>query len=84
VWRICETLLIGFVFVCTCGGCNLALRRRTQLLMHNQDQDMLLMKPGDDKTIFKMDVERGQVVDEWVCSGEGQPAACWADNRLQS
>lgn len=38
-----------------------------QLLMHNQDQDMLLIKPGDDKTIFKMDVERGQVVDEWVC-----------------
>jgi hypothetical protein len=52
--------------------------------MHNQDQDMLLMKPGDDKTIFKMDVERGQVVDEWVCSGEEQATASSADNRLLS
>ena len=39
----------------------------TQMMLHNQDQNMLMLKENDSHTIFKMDVERGQVVEEWVC-----------------
>eukprot|EP01119_Soliformovum_irregulare_P020174 TRINITY_DN64_c1_g1_i2.p1 TRINITY_DN64_c1_g1~~TRINITY_DN64_c1_g1_i2.p1 ORF type:complete len:598 (-),score=213.06 TRINITY_DN64_c1_g1_i2:151-1944(-) len=40
-----------------------------KIMLHNRDSDMLLLHPDDDKKIFKMDLERGQVVEEWKADG---------------
>jgi len=36
-----------------------------KVMLHNQDQDLLMMKPKDDHNIYKMDLEYGKVVEQW-------------------
>ena len=36
-----------------------------KIILHNQDQDLLMMKPGDTHQIYKMDLEYGKVTEEW-------------------
>lgn len=38
----------------------------SKVMLHEQDSAMLMMHPGDDKTVFKMDLETGKVV-EGMC-----------------
>jgi hypothetical protein len=37
-----------------------------KVMLHQQDSSMLLLHPNDSTKIFKMDLERGSVVEEWV------------------
>lgn len=34
-------------------------------MLHNQDASMVIMKPDDPHTLFRMDLDRGSVVEEW-------------------
>jgi hypothetical protein len=36
-----------------------------QIMLHNQDSDMLVMDPNNKNSVFRMDLERGKIVDEW-------------------
>jgi hypothetical protein len=36
-----------------------------KVMLHDQDSSMLMMKPGDQHNIYKMDLEYGKVVEEW-------------------
>lgn len=36
-----------------------------QVMLHNQDASMILMNPNDPHSLFRMDLDRGQVVEEW-------------------
>ncbi|KZW04210.1 VID27-domain-containing protein [Exidia glandulosa HHB12029] len=36
-----------------------------KIMLHNQDASMVLMKPDDPHTLYRMDLERGAVVEEW-------------------
>ena len=36
-----------------------------KVMLHNQDTSLLMMKPGDEHKIYRMDLERGKVVEEW-------------------
>jgi len=36
-----------------------------KIMLHNQDQDLLMMKHKDDHNIYKMDLEYGKVVEQW-------------------
>src|ERR1700744_4126278 len=35
------------------------------MMLHDQDNTMLLMDPSEENSLFKMDIERGKVVEEW-------------------
>jgi len=37
----------------------------SQILLHQQDQSMLVLDPHDHKKVLRMDLERGSIVDEW-------------------
>lgn len=37
-------------------------------MLHNQDSDMLVMDPNNKNSVFRMDLERGKIVDEWKVS----------------
>lgn len=37
-------------------------------MLHNQDADMLLLDPGHQNSVMRMDLEYGKVVDEWKVS----------------
>lgn len=37
----------------------------SKVMLHQQDSCMLLMNPANDKSIYKMDLEYGKVIDEW-------------------
>src|ERR1700749_5041858 len=34
-------------------------------MLHNQDASMILMKDDDPHTLYRMDLDRGKVVEEW-------------------
>jgi hypothetical protein len=36
-----------------------------KVMLHERDKTMLLMKPGDEHNIYKMDIEYGKVVEDW-------------------
>jgi hypothetical protein len=36
-----------------------------KMMLHNQDSQMIMMKPGDEHNLHVMDLEYGKVVDEW-------------------
>ncbi|KAI8897366.1 VID27 cytoplasmic protein-domain-containing protein [Globomyces pollinis-pini] len=36
-----------------------------KLMLHKDDTSLLMLKPGDDKKVYKMDLDYGKVVDEW-------------------
>ncbi|KAI9013163.1 VID27 cytoplasmic protein-domain-containing protein [Gaertneriomyces semiglobifer] len=36
-----------------------------KVMLHEQDSSMVLMKPGDDHNLYKMDLEYGKVVEQW-------------------
>jgi hypothetical protein len=36
-----------------------------KVMLHEQDSSMLLMREGEDKKIYKMDLEYGKVVEEY-------------------
>ncbi|TPX68235.1 hypothetical protein SpCBS45565_g03234 [Spizellomyces sp. 'palustris'] len=36
-----------------------------KIMLHEQDSSMVMMKPGDDHNLYKMDLEYGKVVEEW-------------------
>jgi hypothetical protein len=36
-----------------------------QIMLHNQDSDMLVMDPNNKNSVYRMDLERGKIVDEW-------------------
>ncbi|KAI8930382.1 VID27 cytoplasmic protein-domain-containing protein [Entophlyctis helioformis] len=36
-----------------------------RVMLHEQDSSLLLMAPNDGQKVFKMDLERGKVVEEW-------------------
>lgn len=38
-----------------------------KVMLHEQDRSMILMNPKDPASLFKMDLEYGKVVEEWVC-----------------
>ena len=38
------------------------------MMLHNQDSDMLLLDPNNRKSVYRMDLEYGKVVDEWRIS----------------
>ncbi|KAJ3070723.1 hypothetical protein HDU98_006244 [Podochytrium sp. JEL0797] len=37
----------------------------SKVLLHDQDRSMILMKPNEEHVVYRMDLERGQVVEEW-------------------
>ncbi|KAI9028570.1 VID27 cytoplasmic protein-domain-containing protein [Hyaloraphidium curvatum] len=37
----------------------------SKIMLHQRDRDLLMMKPGDEHNIYRMDLERGQVVEKW-------------------
>ena len=37
----------------------------TKLMLHDNDSSLVLMRPGDEYSLYKMDLERGEVVEEW-------------------
>ncbi|ORY42614.1 VID27-domain-containing protein [Rhizoclosmatium globosum] len=37
----------------------------TKVLLHDQDRSMLLMRPNEQHTVYRMDLEVGKVVEEW-------------------
>ncbi len=37
-------------------------------MLHQRDSKMLLLDPAKEDTVFCMDLERGQVIEEWVCA----------------
>jgi len=38
-------------------------------ILHKQDRSMLLLHPDENKTVFRMDLERGDIVEEWKTDG---------------
>jgi hypothetical protein len=36
-----------------------------KVMLHKEDSSLIMMKPNDDHTLYKMDLEYGKVVDEW-------------------
>ncbi|TPX32054.1 hypothetical protein SmJEL517_g04768 [Synchytrium microbalum] len=36
-----------------------------KVMLHEQDSSMLIMKPNEEHSIFRMDLERGRIVEEW-------------------
>lgn len=36
-------------------------------MLHDQDQHMVMLNPSDRKKIYSMDLNRDDVVEEWVC-----------------
>lgn len=40
----------------------------SKIMLHQRDQDLLMMKPGDEHNIYRMDLERGKVVESWKVS----------------
>jgi hypothetical protein len=41
-----------------------------KVILHQQDSSMLLLHPHDATKVFKMDLERGKVVEEWRTEGQ--------------
>lgn len=37
----------------------------TKLMLHDNDSSLVLMKPGNQNSLYKMDLERGEVIEEW-------------------
>jgi hypothetical protein len=37
-----------------------------RLMLHNEDENLLLLHPTEQNKVFKMDLTRGDVVEEWV------------------
>lgn len=37
----------------------------SKMMLHQEDRALLLMNPDDPHSVYKMDLERGKVVDEW-------------------
>jgi hypothetical protein len=35
-------------------------------MLHNEDENLLLLHPTEQNKVFKMDLTRGDVVEEWV------------------
>lgn len=48
--------------VSTLGGQYFSPRK---VMLHEQDSSMLIMKPGETQKVFKMDLERGKIVEEY-------------------
>lgn len=38
----------------------------SKIMLHNEDSSLLLMNPENNHSIYRMDLERGSVVDEWT------------------
>ena len=36
-----------------------------KVMVQKEDSSLIMMKPNDDHTLYKMDLEYGKVVDEW-------------------
>ncbi|KAJ3011098.1 hypothetical protein HKX48_007017 [Thoreauomyces humboldtii] len=36
-----------------------------KVMLHQQDTSLIMMKPGDENKLYKMDLEMGKVVEEW-------------------
>ncbi|KAI8821064.1 VID27 cytoplasmic protein-domain-containing protein [Fimicolochytrium jonesii] len=41
-----------------------------KVMLHQQDAAMVMMKPGDENKLYKMDLEAGKVVEEWKVDDE--------------
>jgi hypothetical protein len=39
-------------------------------MLHNQDQNMLMLDPNHRNSVMRMDLEYGKVVDEWKVSDD--------------
>jgi hypothetical protein len=35
-------------------------------MLYDQDSSIVMMRPGDEHKLYKMDLERGKVIEEWV------------------
>eukprot|EP00028_Trichosphaerium_sp_Am-I-7-wt_P003712 CAMPEP_0168538904 /NCGR_PEP_ID=MMETSP0405-20121227/21472_1 /TAXON_ID=498012 /ORGANISM="Trichosphaerium sp, Strain Am-I-7 wt" /LENGTH=462 /DNA_ID=CAMNT_0008568289 /DNA_START=33 /DNA_END=1421 /DNA_ORIENTATION=- len=44
--------------------------RPKDMMLHKQDTDMLFLHPTERKSVFRMDLTRGDVVDEWKTDGQ--------------
>ncbi|KAJ3341941.1 hypothetical protein HDU93_003762 [Gonapodya sp. JEL0774] len=59
----------GLKFVSTITGVRTVTDGRefapSKIMLHEGDRSMLLMRDGDDKHVYRMDVERGEVVEDW-------------------
>lgn len=41
-----------------------------QIMLHDQDSNMLMLDPNNKNVVYRMDLERGQIVDEWKVSDD--------------
>lgn len=51
----------------------LILRKRMltpKIMLHDQDSNMLMLDPNNQNVVYRMDLERGQIVDEWKVSDD--------------
>jgi hypothetical protein len=35
-------------------------------MLYDQDSSIVMMRPEDEHVLYKMDLERGRIVEEWV------------------
>jgi hypothetical protein len=41
-----------------------------QMMLHSQDSNMLMLDNNNKNAVFRMDLERGKIVDEWKVSDD--------------
>ena len=40
------------------------------MMLHSQDTNMLMLDGNNNNSVFRMDLERGKIVDEWKVSDD--------------
>jgi len=56
--------------------------RPSQMMLHRQDGNLVMLDPARPKSIFNFDVARGQIVDEWTVDGQSSVIGLSATNKL--
>ncbi|EJD53620.1 VID27-domain-containing protein [Auricularia subglabra TFB-10046 SS5] len=53
-----------------------------KVMLHNQDSSMILMKADDPHSLYRMDLERGEVVEEWKVHDDVQVREIAPDSKF--
>lgn len=53
----------------------------SKMMLHEEDTSLLLMNPDDKHKIFKMDLDRGQIVEEWNVHSDAQVSDIIPDSK---
>lgn len=53
----------------------------SKMMLHEEDSALLLMNPKEKNRLYKMDLERGQVVDEWTVHPDAPVTAIVPDSK---